>query len=88
MNKDRTSLDYSELVEIQTKDLARWKVIARPAIYAEVEAYVRKANLPAQTSEDRHRVYRGHEISTIFFQWPNLAIYFVSPSALDGEDLI
>lgn len=79
---DRYGYSYDELLMDQHDDMSRWERIIKPELFAKVKAYLDRTNTPAPNTEERHLVYRGHDLNAIFFQWPSLSPAFqpVSPA--------
>ena len=83
--KDRAGFEYEELLAYQSEHLAQWQRIVIPELFAAVSAYVLAANQPATTPEEKHRVYRGADLSQIIFTWPNLGpAYAPIPTVYQG----
>lgn len=82
MNLDKYNTDYREALRFQAEHLDRWKRIIKPEIFEPAAAYAIAANREARTKDEEHRVYRGHNLTNIFFYWPNLPDRFVKQADL------
>lgn len=86
--KDRYGLEYQEVLDIQRQHLAIWGERLQPKIHAEVTEYVLATNVPAETPEGKHRVYRGGDLSHIIQTWPNINTYIYAPKPSTAEAMI
>ena len=83
--KDRAGFEYEELLRYQSEHLDQWQKILRPELFVVIAPYVLACNQPATSPEEKHRVYRGADLSQIIFTWPNLGpAYAPSPTVYQG----
>lgn len=69
--KDARGYEYQELLDLQDGQMRRWAEKLNAQVWKDLAPYVLACNRPAETPEDKHRVYRGQDLVQLILDWPN-----------------
>lgn len=78
--KDRTGMEFNELVAIQREHLQSWYPKLKTDVFNDVTTFCAATRREARTPDDKHTVYRGQDIVQLIMEWPTFnSITFPAP---------